>query len=77
MLVKLQYQAPDNLEITITGGLQRPVPFQESFYCQHPALILRITVDHRRPLQGKFTEVNVKVVTAECVLLGTDSAVGK
>jgi len=67
MLVKIHYQAPDNLESTITGGLQRPVPFQESFYCQHPALILRITADHRRPLQGKFTEVNVKLVTAKRV----------
>jgi len=77
MLVKLHYQAPDNLEITITGGLQKPVPFQQSFYCQHSALVLRITVDHRRPLWGKFMEVNVKVVTAKCVLLGTDSAAGK
>jgi hypothetical protein len=76
MLVKLHYQAPDNLEITISGGLQRPVPFQESFYRQHPALILRVTVDHR-PLQGKFMEVNVKVVTAKHVFLGTESGEGK
>ena len=54
MSVKLHYQAPANLEITITGGLQRPVQFQESFHHQYLALILRITVDHRRPLQGKF-----------------------
>ena len=59
MLVTLHYEAPDNQEITIAGGLEA--------CCQHPALILRITVDHRRPLQGKFTEVNVKVVTAKCV----------